>query len=69
MDPSLVGLHSNLRSNPEAARPAVKISSAVKWFHARLEVCDLREEPRRGGRGDENNRQVSRYRHGAYGGT
>jgi hypothetical protein len=47
MDPSLVGLHSNSRSNPEASRPAVNISSEVKWFHARREVCDLREEPRR----------------------
>jgi hypothetical protein len=65
MDPSLVGLHSNSRSNAEEARPAVNISSAVKWFHARREVSDLREEPRRGGRDDENNRQVSRCRHGA----
>ena len=49
MDPSVVGLQGNSRANPEASRPAVNISSAVKWFHARREVCDLREEPRRSG--------------------
>jgi hypothetical protein len=33
--PSLVGLHSKSRSIPEAARPAVQIASAGKWFRAR----------------------------------
>src|SRR5919197_5193715 len=61
----LVGLHSNLCSIPEASWPALNISSAGTWFQARREVCTLREDPRRGGRGDENIRQVSICRHGA----
>jgi hypothetical protein len=62
---TLVGLHSNSCSIPEASWPAVNISSAGTWFQARREVCTLREDPRRGGRGDENIRQVSICRHGA----
>jgi hypothetical protein len=64
MGPPLVGGHSKSRSTPEAARLAVKIAFAFKWFHARREVGDLPEEPRRGGPGDENVRQVSVCRHG-----
>jgi hypothetical protein len=59
------GLHSKARATPEAAWPAVHISSGGKWFHARREVCEPRAEPRSGRRGDEKTRQVSRYRHGA----
>jgi hypothetical protein len=47
MDTSLVGLHSNWRSNLEAARHAVKISSEVNWFHAGRAVGGLHEEPLR----------------------